>query len=62
MENKNSKNRIKPVRTQKNKKPIRILLSGLGLIGAQHARLVRERQDCELVAIVVPVCNYIIHS
>ncbi len=32
----------------------RILLSGPGLIGKQHVRLVNDRDDCELVAIVAP--------
>jgi predicted dehydrogenase len=32
----------------------RLLLSGPGLIGKTHARLVQERDDCELVAIVAP--------
>ena len=32
----------------------RLLLSGPGLIGKAHARLVQERDDCELVAIVAP--------
>ena len=57
MLNKNSKNETNPTRAQRNKKPVRILLSGLGLIGAQHARLIHEREDCELVAIVVPPCD-----
>lgn len=32
----------------------KILLSGPGLIGRQHVRLVQERDDCELVGIVAP--------
>ena len=55
MGNVNSDNGKKRVKTSQNEKPIRILLSGLGLIGAQHARMVHEREDCELAAIVVPV-------
>ena len=51
MLNKKSKNETNPTRAQRNKKPVRILLSGLGLIGAQHARLIHEREDCELVAV-----------
>ena len=42
-------------KTRQNEKPIRILLSGLGLIGAQHARMVHEKEVCELVAIFMPI-------
>ena len=31
-----------------------IVISGPGLIGAQHARLIKERQDCKLAAVVLP--------
>jgi predicted dehydrogenase len=33
---------------------LRFLISGPGLIGKQHARLIEQRDDCELVAIVAP--------
>lgn len=33
---------------------LRFLLSGPGLIGRQHARLIQVRPDCELAAIVAP--------
>lgn len=33
---------------------IRFLLSGPGLIGRQHARLIAARDDCELAAVVAP--------
>ena len=33
---------------------LRILLSGPGLIGRQHARIVMSRSDCELAGIVAP--------
>jgi predicted dehydrogenase len=35
-------------------KKLRFLLSGPGLIGRQHARLLKARPDCELVAVVAP--------
>jgi len=53
----NSDNKNKLARTRQDGKPIRILLSGLGLIGAQHARMVHEREGCELAAIVVPISD-----
>ena len=34
---------------------LRILLSGAGLMGTQHARLIQARTDCELAAIVGPI-------
>lgn len=34
--------------------PLRFMISGPGLIGKQHARLVSARLDCALVAIVAP--------
>lgn len=33
---------------------LRFLISGPGLIGKQHARLIEQSDDCELVAIVAP--------
>src|SRR4051794_6735287 len=33
---------------------LRFLLSGPGLIGRQHARLINSRNDCELAAVVAP--------
>ena len=39
--------RNKRMEPKENKKPIRILLSGFGLIGAQHAKMVYEREGCE---------------
>ncbi len=33
---------------------LRFLLSGPGLIGTQHARLIQLRSDCELTAVVAP--------
>ena len=36
------------------KLPIRLLVSGPGLIGKKHCALIRDREDCELAAIVAP--------
>ena len=33
---------------------LRFLLSGPGLIGKQHARLIKSRSDCRLSAVVAP--------
>lgn len=33
---------------------IRMLISGFGLMGSQHARLVHENDDCVLAAVIVP--------
>jgi predicted dehydrogenase len=35
----------------------RLLISGPGLIGKTHARLVQSRDDCELIAVVAPDSN-----
>ncbi len=34
--------------------PIRFLVSGPGLIGKKHCALIRDREDCEIAAIVAP--------
>lgn len=55
MVNVNSETKYIPTKKCQDKKPIRILLSGIGLIGVQHARLIHEKENCELAAIILPI-------